>query len=162
MNSHTIYSNLARTTMNKYNLPCVYFFYYFRSLRGLFFRTKAKKKEFNDAMYKFALLNSFYNIVYCVIMSFKLINICVFFGSSIFCSNVYQTSSAQQFKIIFIIYIGNIFKMCSNLSYLSFTISRLIVITFYKDNAIPNFSFKKLVVFSERRRRIAPFISLTH
>jgi hypothetical protein len=113
----------------------------------LVIKNKAKKKEFNHAMYQFALLNSFFNAVYCVIVSFKLINTCVFYGSSVFCSSLYQTSSAQYFKIIFIFYIGNVFKMCSNLSYMSFTISRLIVITFYTDNAIPRFSLKKLVIF---------------
>ena len=110
-------------------------------------KNKSKEKEFKHAMYQFALLNSLFNISYCLIMSFKLINTCIFYGSSIFCSSLYLKNASQQFKIIFIFYFGNVFKMCSNLSYLSFTISRLIVITFYTENAIPAFPAKNLLSF---------------
>ena len=41
-----------------------------------------------------------------------------------FCSNVYQENWAQQFKIIFIHFLGNAVKMCSNFSYLIFSLNR--------------------------------------
>ena len=62
-------------------------------------------------------------------MALKLINTCIFYGPSVFCSNVYQEIWAQQFKIIFIHFLDNAIKMCSNLSYLIFSFSRLLLIT---------------------------------
>ena len=105
---------------------------------------KAKKKEFNEAMYRFIEINSIFNIVYCCIMSLKLINTCVFDEVDVFCSNVYKDESSQYFKIILIFFLGNSFKLSSNVSYLLFSLSRLILITVEKKKPTTTASFKKL------------------
>jgi hypothetical protein len=89
---------------------------------------KNKKKEFQESMYKHILINAVFNIVYCVIMILKLLNTCIFYGSSVFCSSVYQEFWAQNLKIILIHFLGNVAKMCSNFSYLLFSLSRLLLL----------------------------------
>ena len=95
----------------------------------LVIKNRNMKKEFNESMYKHIIINAGFNIVYCLIMALKLINTCIFYGPSIFCSSVYQEIWAQQFKIILVHFLGNAIKMCSNVSYLIFSITRLLLIT---------------------------------
>ena len=83
-------------------------------------KNKSKKKEFNETMYRFIEINSIFNIFYCLCMSMKLINTCIFDVGSVFCSSVYKTDSSQYFKIVFIFFLGNAFKLSSNISYLLF------------------------------------------
>ena len=78
-------------------------------------------------------------------MSFKLINTCVFFGTtSLFCSSLYQEAWAQAFKIVFIHFMGNVAKMCANFSYLIFSLNRLLLIVRQEKEAIAK-SRKKLI-----------------
>jgi hypothetical protein len=107
---------------------------------------KTKKKEFNQAMYRFVEINSIFNILYCSIMILKLINTCIFNKSSLFCSSVYETRSSQTFKIIVIHFLGNATKLSSNFSYLLFALNRLILITFEKENTVER-KHKKLLYF---------------
>lgn len=93
----------------------------------LVIKNKTKRKNFKDPMYTHIFINSIFNILYCFITEFKLINECLFFTSSVFCSSVYQTEPAQYFKIIFIEYLGNVFKYCKNVSFISFCLSRYIL-----------------------------------
>jgi hypothetical protein len=95
----------------------------------LVIKNKSMKREFQQPMYKHIIINAVFNIVYCLIMVLKMINTCIFYGPSVFCSNVYQEIWAQQFKIIFIHFLGNAIKMCSNFSYLILSFSRLLLIT---------------------------------
>jgi hypothetical protein len=95
-----------------------------------------KKKDLKDPMYKHILINCLYNSVYCIIMMLKLINTCIFPYNSVFCSSVYQSESAQYFKIVLIIYFGNVMKMCSNISYISFSFSRFILVSNLKEKKI--------------------------
>jgi hypothetical protein len=69
-------------------------------------------------------------------MMLKLINTCIFPYNSVFCSSVYQSESAQYFKIVLIIYFGNVMKMCSNISYISFSFSRFILVSNLKEKKI--------------------------
>ena len=69
----------------------------------------------------------------------KLVNTCIFDYSTVFCSSFYQTTRAQYFKIVCIHFLGNVFKLSSNISYLSFSFSRFILISNLKSR---NF-FKK-------------------
>jgi hypothetical protein len=114
---------------------------------------RAKKKEFNQAMYRFIEINSIFNIFYCSIMILKLINTCIFNKSSVFCSNVYENESSQYFKIIVIHFLGNSMKLGSNLSYLLFALSRLILITLDKENNVKRkhnkivYAFYLLLIF---------------
>ena len=74
-------------------------------------------------MYKHVVVNSYFNIIYCVIINFALINQCIFINS-IFCSLVYYTEWAQYFKIIIVNYSASVIKSCKNSSFLAFTIGR--------------------------------------
>ena len=80
------------------------------------------------SMYKHIIVNSTFNFIYCAITLAGLINICVF-DVSIFCSKVYQDKASQYFKIIVIYFLGNFIKLCCNISYISFALSRLFLST---------------------------------
>ena len=84
---------------------------------------KHLKKSFSSIMYKHIVINSYFNIIYCVIINFGLINQCIFINS-IFCSSVYYTEWAQYFKIIVSVYSLSVNKFCKNVSFLVFSISR--------------------------------------
>ena len=106
-------------------------------------KNKTKRVSFKNEMYSYILINGTFNIFYCVIMLLKQINICVFYISPSICSSVYQTKSSQYFKIICVLFLGNVFKTCSNFSYLFFSISRLM--STFNDTDIKHFKkFKKI------------------
>ena len=89
---------------------------------------KNNKKLFKDKMYTHILINSVFNILFCLICLFKLVNECLFYNSNIFCSGLYLTKSAQYFKIVIINYFGTIINFCKNLTFISFTLSRYILV----------------------------------
>ena len=93
---------------------------------------KRKKKNFDDLMYGFIEINAIFNIVYCAIMLLKMLNTCVFDQGDVFCSKIYKNNASQSFKIVVIHFLGNSIKLSSNLSYLMFAISRLILISTQK------------------------------
>jgi hypothetical protein len=74
-------------------------------------------------MYKHIGVNASFNIGYCLVFLFSLINICIFSKTS-FCSSVYRTELAQFFYIYVILFLGNTFRLCCNISYIFFSISR--------------------------------------
>jgi hypothetical protein len=119
-------------------------------------RNRNMKKDFQEAMYKHIIINAIFNIVYCLITTFRLINTCIFYGSSVFCSHVYQEEWAQNLKIIFINFLGNVTKMCSNLSYLIFSTSRLLLITKSNDQNTNGAYF----CFSNRKMFVLIYILL--
>ena len=92
-------------------------------------KTKAgdmKKKK--DNMYKHMVIHSVFNVVFCLIMSLKPINECLFlYSNSFFCSKFVTKKWAQYFKIFIIEFLGNVAKICSNVSYIGITLSRLIL-----------------------------------
>ena len=98
----------------------------------LVIRNNSSKKEFKHSMYLFIQINSYCNIIYCIITGLKLINTCLFYASSLFCSKVYQAHSSQYFKIIVVQFLGNAAKISCNIFYLSFSFNRVILITFNK------------------------------
>ena len=108
---------------------------------------KSKKKEFNETMYRFIEINSIFNIFYCLCMSMKLVNTCIFDVGSVFCSSIYKTDSSQYFKIIFIFFLGNSFKLSSNISYLLFSVSRLVLITIEKNLTKKEFKFNRYILY---------------
>ena len=85
---------------------------------------KCRRKDFSDQMYKLILLNSVFNIAYCAIMTLKLLNECLFYTSTVFCSKYYQTNASQYFKIVVVMFLGNVCKTCSSLTYMAFSLSR--------------------------------------
>ena len=69
------------------------------------------------------LMNSIFNLIYCVLTLLKLVNTCIF-NLSFFCSSIYTEESSQWFNIIVIRFFGNIIKLCCNVSFISFSLSR--------------------------------------
>ena len=95
-----------------------------------------KREKLLGPIFKYLSFNSIFNLMYCFLMSIRLIVEC--FGiNSIFCSNIYYLELTQYFKIFFILYFGNVLKLLSNITFLSITISRYITIS----NEITKFKF---------------------
>ena len=108
--------------------PILSFFGVFNNfLTIMVIRAKSTKKRFKDNMYKHIVINSTFNIIYCILMVLKLNNQCLFYNSDVFCSSVYQFKSMQYFKIIIVSYLGNVVKLCKNISFVLFTYSRFIL-----------------------------------
>jgi hypothetical protein len=90
-------------------------------------RNKEKQKLFKDQMYKHMEINSFFNIIYCIIKNLSLIHVCINNDShSLFCSSFYTQEWSQYLKIIVQHFLGNVFRTCVNVSYLFFSLCRLI------------------------------------
>jgi hypothetical protein len=81
--------------------------------------------HFKSPMYEHIQFNALFNIFFCFIYSFSLMNICIFPKSS-FCSSVLKSESSQYLKIYLIYFLGNAFRLCCNCSYISFCLSRCI------------------------------------
>jgi len=90
-------------------------------------RNKEKQKLFKDQMYKHMEINSFFNMIYCIIKTLSLVNICISnTGHSLFCSRFYTEEWSQYLKIIVQHFLGNVFRTSVNISYLFFSLCRLI------------------------------------
>ena len=150
-NKNDDYSNPNFTHMNAYLLiqwlefTLIVLLQPILSVIGLFNNTliiaiiknRSSKKVFKDPMYYHILMNAWFNMAYCVTMLLKLVNICMRFSPNIaFCSSVYQSYSAQYFKIVFVHFLGNVFKFCSNMSYLLFSFSRFMLISDLKKKSV--------------------------
>ena len=98
----------------------------------------ANKNEKDYSMYKHIVMNSVFNLIYCILTLSRLMNVCIF-TTTIFCSSVFQYKFTQYFRIIFIYYIGNIIKLCCNISYISFSLSRFTISTNTKSKILLKF-----------------------
>jgi hypothetical protein len=88
-------------------------------------QNRKHSKHFKFPMYKHIKYNALFNIFFCFIYSFSIMNICIFPKSS-FCSSVLKSESSQYLKIYLIYFLGNTFRLCCNFSYISFCLSRCI------------------------------------
>jgi hypothetical protein len=86
-------------------------------------RNKKHAKNFARSTYKHIFVNALFNIGYCLIYLFSLMNICIYPKTS-FCSSIFLTEFAQYFYIYVILFLGNTFRLCCNISYIFFSISR--------------------------------------
>jgi hypothetical protein len=86
-------------------------------------RNKNHKKNFSNSMYKHIRLNALFNVGFCLIYLASLMNICIFQKTS-FCSSINRTEFAQYFYIYVILFLGNTFRLCCNISYIFFSVSR--------------------------------------
>ena len=86
-------------------------------------RNKKHAKNFSNAMYKHICVNALFNFGYCLIYLLSLINICIYQKTS-YCSSIFRTGFAQYFYIYVILLLGNTFRLCCNVSYIFFSISR--------------------------------------
>ena len=100
-------------------------------------------KNFNNIMYKHMRANSVLNLLYCILKTFSLINICVFPKSS-FCSTILENESSQYWKIYGIYFMGNTLRLCINISYLGFSASRFSISTSSKSNCLKRLANIKL------------------
>jgi hypothetical protein len=87
-----------------------------------------KEKALKDDFYSYMSLNASFNCLYCVIFIFYPINSCVDTLSNFFCSAVFTSTSAQLYKIVFIAFLGETFKMCANISYILINVNRYMLI----------------------------------
>ena len=86
------------------------------------------KKFFKDVMYKYIFMNAILNILFTLVVILKLMNECIFYDSNLFCSKIYQTEEIQYFKIYVYAFFGNVLRTCASLTYLSISISRIILV----------------------------------
>jgi len=98
-------------------------------------------------MYYYLKMNSILNIIYLIIRLLKLIDTCN--EKDVIClTNLSKSESIQYFKILFIRVLGNVFQSTSNLTHISFTLSRYISITNSKSclKIIQTISLKKYLL----------------
>ena len=84
---------------------------------------KRHSRHFQNSMYNHISINAFFNILFCLIYLFSLMNICIFPKNS-FCSSIWRTEFSQYFHIYVILFLGNALRLCCNISYIFFSISR--------------------------------------
>ena len=99
-------------------------------------KTAHLKQSIHSIMYKHIVANSAFNLLYSSIQLLSLVNICIFPSTS-FCSKLYQTEASQYFKIYTIYFVGNATRLCTNISYIAFSVSR-----FYLSTSNPSRIFK--------------------
>ena len=98
-------------------------------------------KHFKTKMYSHIQVNCLFNTVFCLLHIFSLINVCIFPKSS-FCSYIYKLDFSQNFKIYVILYLGNVFRLCCNFSYIFFSISRTISTVSLQNTKLGKFNEK--------------------
>jgi hypothetical protein len=100
-----------------------------------------KSKDFNASknMFRHININAGFNVIYCLIMMFKLLNECLFYSSSLYCSKAAQLVSVQWLKIVLIELFGNAIKICCNISYIGIGLSRFILISSKNKGIISKF-----------------------
>jgi hypothetical protein len=98
------------------------------NLRVIWTIRKNSTDELKDDFYKYMSLNSQFICLYCLINVFYPINYCQKYTTGYFCSTIYTSMFAQVFKIVFMTYLGESIKMCSNIAYVLITINRYMLI----------------------------------
>ena len=86
-------------------------------------RNKDKMRNFKRPMYKHMVANAFFNLIFCIVKSISLVNICIYPRTS-FCSTIYKKPISQYVKIYGINFFGEAIRFCCNFSYFTFSISR--------------------------------------
>ena len=107
---------------------------------------KKKAKLLENPLYKHLLLNSVFNLFYCVINVLALTSVCIFPRTS-FCSNDFKKPAVQYFKIYVVFFMGNTLRLCSNFSYVALSLSRFHLSTSKTNRVLKRFEQIKLVYF---------------
>jgi hypothetical protein len=92
-----------------------------------------EKKELKEDFYKYMSANAKFNCLYCIICVFYPMTSCNWRLSSYFCSSVFTSLFVQYYKILIVAYVGEVVKMCANVSYLMMTLNRYLLVG--KDHA---------------------------
>ena len=116
---------------------------------------KEKDKRISDHM----LINSIFNIIYCIFTLLKLINVCIF-DLSVFCSSLYISETSQYFSIIVINFLGNIIKLCCNASFISFSLSRYSLTVNNKNRVIKKLDGLSLMAYYSLMLMICTLLSI--
>jgi hypothetical protein len=106
----------------------------------LVIKNEKKNKNFKPVMYKHLLINSIFNILFCLIHILSLMNICIFSRTS-FCSSIYKYESVQYFKIFGVYFFGSSIRLSANISYILLCLTRFFLSTSSNE---PNKYFKKI------------------
>jgi len=116
-------------------------------------KNKNNKKIQKSLLYKHILMNSIFNVLFCIISLLSLMNDCIFFATS-YCSSIYKYESVQYYKIYGVHFLGNAIRLCCNLSYITICLSRFFLSTANESNKLAkkfeNLNLKKfyfLIVF---------------
>ena len=117
------------------------------SMTMIVLKNKKMLKLFNKPMYHFMFINSFFNLTFCLITSFSLINVCIFPITS-FCSGIYKTVFSQYYKKYILNFFGESICMCCNFSYFAFSISRFYVSTTTKEKG---YFLKKFIALQQSK-----------
>ena len=127
------------------------------SLTIAILKTKLNQK---NRIYSFYVFSTALSIIYSIIVSFRLIGICVDFD--FYCSPLSESKFNVYFKTIFILFIGETIKSASNFNYISFSLSRYIKITSSKNVYLLKFNELKKLKFIFILLIISVFINLYH
>ena len=103
---------------------------------------KNHSKNFQNSMYKHMSTNAFFNILFCLIYILTLMNSCVTSKSS-FCSSIWRTEFSQYFHIYVILFLGNALRLCCNISYIFFSVSRFALCSMSNENKLRKFFEKQ-------------------
>lgn len=87
-------------------------------------RSKANRKELKERQYTYIMLHSLFNISICLIQILSLVNECQL-PIGLFCSNIRHFKAVQYFKIVVGEFFDKFFRLMSNFTYVSFSLSRL-------------------------------------
>jgi hypothetical protein len=86
-------------------------------------------------------LNSKFNFAYCLIFLFYPISSCVdLLADNLFCSSIRASYVTQLYKIIFLVYVGESIKMCSNIFYILIAVNRYMLIDQEHNSILENIS----------------------
>ncbi len=105
----------------------------------------------SERLYRYLKINSYLNIVYILIASFRLMNNC--YSEDLFCSSIHDSIYVKYYNIIFIKLIGNTLQTVSNICHVAFTLSRYITIK-------PT-NIKLLVLFNKLTIKMFLFVSFS-
>jgi hypothetical protein len=98
------------------------------NLRVIWAIHKNSSVELKDDFYKYMSLNSKFNCLFCLIYVLYPINYCQKYETGYFCSTIYTSIFAQVYKIVFMTYLGESIKMCSNIFYVLISINRYMLL----------------------------------
>ena len=94
-----------------------------------------KEHSFKKTMYTYMLVNSVFNLIFCGVSSFSLINVCIFPKTS-FCSSIFKEAFSQYFKIYVVDFLGEAVRFCCNVSFFIFSVSRFFTSIFNSNTKI--------------------------
>ena len=95
-------------------------------------------------MYNHIRFNALFNILFCLIYLLSLMNICIFPKNS-FCSSIWRTEFSQYFHIYVVLFLGNSLRLCCNISYIFFSVSRFALSGTSNENKLRKFIEKQKI-----------------